>query len=97
MSDTLYKLCEEHNHSVICFYKCDICERDDEIRQLKHEREELVDFLLSSDHQAGCNGGFGENYSCKCGFESLRKKYELSNESEASDETMEDDVENRRA
>jgi len=47
---------------------------------------ELWDFIIGSDHQAGCSGGFNEKYRCKCGLRELIKKYKAAQPQGDSDE-----------
>ena len=49
-----------------------------EIKQQAEQITELWDFIIGSDHQAGCSGGFNEKYRCKCGLRELIKKYKAA-------------------
>jgi hypothetical protein len=48
--------------------------------------EDVREFVLHAEHDAGCSGGFGEvpigapRYRCKCGLRSLRDRLERNGE-----------------
>ena len=51
---------------------------DEECNKQAEQMAELWEFVIDSQHHAGCSGGFDEKYRCKCGLRELLKKYKAA-------------------